>query len=278
MFLLISAFAQVGGVLLDKIVLTRRQVSQHVFVPAVFLLLFVLTLILFPFLGKVSPLIFTPYYLVIFALMILSAIVWNFFYYRGVQAEKVHEFELILMFQPLLTIVLAALFLKGEQNVHTMVAAIVAALALVAAHLNENHLQFSTGAKCLICATVFMSVELILIKILLNVLSPVALYTIRTAIIFVFFYLYYKPDLFKMSNTNTALILFSAFFGVSQMVTKFYGFEKYGVVYTSLILILSPLLVYIISTIFLHERLKLRTIISAVVILLCIVYATVLGK
>lgn len=278
MFPIIAALSQVGGILIDKIILTRRQVSQHVFVPAVFLFLFLLTLVLFPFLGKISPLIFTPYYLTIFALMFVSAIIWNFFYYRGVQAEKIHEFEMIVMFQPLLTIMLAAIFLKGEQNIHIILAAIIAAIALIVAHLKRAHLEFSNGAKCLILATVFISVELILIKIMLEVLSPVALYTIRTAIIFIFFYFYYRPDLFKMSNTNTALILFSAFFGVVQMISKFYGFEMYGVVYTSLILIVAPLLIYILSAIFLHERLKTRTVISALVILGCIVYATVLGK
>lgn len=278
MFPIISALASVGGVLIDKITLTRRQVSLRVFVPVLFLFLFFFTVLLFPFLGKISPSIFSLYYLVIFIFMITTAIIWNVYYYRGVQMEKVHEFELIVMFQPLLTIILATIFLKGEQNIPVVIASIIAALALIFSHLNKTHLEFSTGAKSLILATIFMSIELILIKIMLNVLSPVALYAIRTGILFVFFYFCYRPDVFKVCNTNAALILASALLGSLQMVAKFYGFEKFGVVYTSLILILAPLMVYILSTIFLHEKLKTRTVISAVVILGCIVYATVLGK
>ena len=278
MFPLIAALTQVGGILVDKITLTRRQVAVHVFVPVLFLFLFFFTFLLFPFLGTISPNIFTPYYLLIFVAMLVTAVIWNIFYYRGVQMEKVHEFEMIVMFQPLLTIILATIFLRGEQNIPTIIASIVAALALAAAHINKTHLEFSTGAKNLILATVFMSVELILIKIMLNVLSPVALYSIRTGILFLFFFFYFRPDIRKIANTNAALILLSAFLGAIQMVAKFYGFEKYGVVYTSLILILAPLLVYILSTIFLHERLKIRTIISVIVILVCILYATILGK
>lgn len=278
MFPLISALSQVGNILVDKITLTRRQVALHVFVPVLFLFLFFFTVLLYPFLGKISSDIFKPYYLIIFALMLASAIIWNIFYYRGAQLEKVHEFEMIVMFQPLLTILLAIIFLKGQQNIQTIIASIVAAVALIAAHLNKTHLEFSTGARSLILATIFMSAELIFIKILLNVLSPVALYAIRTAILFIFFYFYYRPDIFKIANPNAALILSSALLGSAQMVTKFYGFEKYGVVYTSLILILSPLLVYILSTIFLHERLKPRMVVSSIIILGCIVYATVLGK
>lgn len=277
MFPIIATLSQIGGILVDKIVLTRRQVSLRVFVPLLFLFLFLFSVILFPFLGTISHQIFTPYYIIIFILMIATAIIWNVFYYRGVQQEKMNEFELIIMFQPLFTIVLAAVFLRGEQSVHTIIAAVIAAIALILAHFQKKHLEFSAGAVSLILAVVFMSVELILIKVLLAVFSPVALYMVRTAIIFIFFYFYYKPDIFRVANTNVALILSSAALGVVQMVTKFYGFEKYGVVYTSLVLIAAPLLIYFLSAIFLHEKIKPRILIAALVILLCIVYATLRG-
>lgn len=278
MFPFIAAISQVGGIIVDKIALTRWQISTRVFVPVLFLFLFLLTGLLFPFLGEISNRVFEIHYLLIFLAMLLTAVIWNIFYYQGVQAEKVHEFELIVMFQPLLTIFLATVFLQGEKNFQIEIAAIVAAVFLIIAHIKKVHLEITPGGYKLILAIVFMSVELILIKILLEVFSPVALYFTRTGIIFVFFFLFYHPQTRKVANQNTALILTSAGLGVVQMVTKFYGFEKYGVVYTSLILILSPILVYIISTIFLHEKLKLRIVISAIVILSCIVYATVVAK
>jgi len=277
MFPIIAALSQVGNTFIDKIVLTRRQVSLRVFVPLLFLFLFLLCAILFPFFGTISPTIFTPYYLLIFFLMLLTAIVWNIFYYRGLQSEKVNEFELIIMFQPLFTIILATVFLRGEQSIHVVLASIVAAIALILSHIQKKHLEFSAGAINLILAVIFMSVELILIKVLLAVFSPVALYTIRTAILFIFFYFYYRPELFRVSNTNILLVLSSAALGVLQMVAKMYGFEKYGVVYTSLILIAAPLMIYFFSTLFLHEKIKPRILIAALVILICIVYATVLG-
>ena len=278
MFAFLAALSQAGGILVDKIILTRRQVEIHVFTPILFLFLFLLTSLLFPFLGKVSSELFSPYYLIIFLGMLLTAIIWNFFYYRGVRSEKIHEFELIIMAQPLLTILLATIFLKGERNIHIEIAAFIAAIALIIAHIRKKHLELSKASIGLIIAIIFMSIELILIKLLLNVFSPVALYSIRTGIIFIFFYFYFKPQMFRASNINVLLILLTSFLGVVQMVSKFYGFEQFGVIYTSLILILSPLLVYIISTIFMHEHLKARTVISALVILGCIVYATVLGR
>jgi len=278
MFAFIAALAQVGGVIVDKITLTRKQVSVHVFVPILFLFLFLSTAILYPFLGHINPDLFTLRYLLLFGAMIVTAVIWNIFYYQGVQSEKFHEFEMILMFQPLLTILLAVLVLKGERNIHIEIAAIVAAAALIISHIKKQHLEFSSGSYKLILAVVFMSVELIIIKEMLNVLSPVSLYFFRTGIIFIFFYIFYHPKVNQVVPANYSLILLTGLLGTAQMVTKFYGFDYYGVVYTSLVLILSPMLVYIVSTIFLHEKLKTRTVISALVILICIVYATLAGK
>ncbi|KKQ18289.1 MAG: hypothetical protein US94_C0027G0007 [Berkelbacteria bacterium GW2011_GWB1_38_5] len=278
MFPFIAALTQVGGILVDKITLTRRQVSVHVFVPILFLFIFLLTAVLFPFLGKISIEFFSSYYLLIFLAMLIAGVVWNFFYYQGVQAEKVYEFQLIMMLQPLLTILLATIFLKGERNLQIEIIAIVAAIFLIVSHINQAHLEITLGGYKLLLAVIFMSVELILIKILLAVLSPVALYCIRTGILFVFFVLFYRPQIKKVAKENTVLILISATLGTVQMISKFYGFEQFGVVYTSLVLILSPILVYILSIIFLHEKLKLKTVLSGIVILGCIIYATLIGK
>lgn len=277
-FPLISAISQVGGILVDKVTLTRRQVEVRVFIPILFLFLVLTTGILYPFLGKINPDFLKPTSLLLFAAMILCAIIWNFFYYRGAQLEKVHDYELIIMFQPLFTILLATIFLKGERNIHIIIASLVAAVFLIIAHIKKQHFSLTLGGWNLVGAVIFMSVELIIISQLLKVYSPVALYFVRTGILFLFFYFYYRPQVNKISNTNLWLIFASAALGTVQMVSKFYGFEAYGVVYTSLILIISPVLVYILSNIFLHERFKTRAVLSFVVILGCIIYATILGK
>lgn len=278
MFAILATLSQVGGIFVDKITLTRRQVEIRVFIPILFLFLVLTTGILYPFLGKIDPSFLELKNVLLFLGMLISALIWNIFYYRGVQAEKVHDYELIIMFQPILTILLAVLVLKGERNFPIIIASIIAAIALVIAQIKKQHFSLSNGAWNLIGAVVFMSVELIIIDLLLKVYSPVALYFIRTGILFIFFYLYFRPRINQIDKINLWLILASAALGTVQMVSKFYGFETYGLIYTSLILILSPILVYAISTIFLREKLKTRTVVSFIVILGCIVYATVLGK
>lgn len=278
MFAFISALSQTGGILIDKIALTRRRVEIRVYIPITFLFLVIFTGFLYPIFGRINLNFLKPNFLVFFLIMIICAILWNIFYYKGVQAEKVQDYELIIIFQPLLTILLAALFYPSERNIHIFVASIIASLALILAHLKKHHLEFTLGAWELVVAVVLMSVELIIVKELLRVYSPVALYFFRTGIVFSFFYFYFRPQINKIARANIMFMASSSILGTIQMISKFYGFEAYGIVYTSLILILSPILVYILSNIVLHERFRARTIISFVVILACIVYATVVGK
>jgi len=277
-FAFVAAISQAAGIIVDKVILTRRRVETRVFIPILFLFLALLTGITVPFLGHVSSDFFQLKYILFFIAMVLTTIIWNFFYYHGAQKEKVQEFELIIMFQPLMTILLAAIFVERNVNVHIFIASILASLALILAHLKKMHFELSEYSWGLVIASFFISVEIIFQKILLEVFSPASLYFWRTAIIFIFFYIYYRPHLRQVSNTNVWLIMFTSALGVAQMVTKFYGFDKFGVIYTSLVLIISPILVYILSTILLHEKIRVRMMISLLVILGCIVYATALGR
>jgi drug/metabolite transporter (DMT)-like permease len=182
------------------------------------------------------------------------------------------------MAQPLLTILLASIFLANERNFAVVVAAIIAGVALIVSRINHEHLEFNNASIGLIFAVVLMSVELILIDLLLPVLSPVALYAVRTGLIAIFFFIYYRPRLRAIADHHYGLIAATSALGVAQMVSKFYGFQEFGVVYTSLILVLAPVIVYIVSTFWLHERLKPRTLACSIVILACVLYATVMGQ
>jgi len=277
LFPLIAALTQAGGIIIDKITLTRSRVELRVFIPIVFICLFFLTAVMFPWLGWISADFLTPKYQLLFWAMIVVAIAWNFFYYKGAQAEKVHDFELIIMGQPLVTILLASIFLTNEQNWHIVIAAIVASVALIVSRIQKEHIVLTPAMWGLVAAVILMSIELILIDYLLKVLSPVSLYAFRTGIIALFFLSFYRPHLKQVSPHHYALMIASSALGVIQMVSKFYGFTEFGVIYTSLILILAPVLVYIIATIWLHEKLKIKQILAGLVILSCILYATILG-
>jgi drug/metabolite transporter (DMT)-like permease len=121
-----------------------------------------------------------------------------------------------------------------------------------------------------------MSAENIIFRELLYSYTPVALYAIRTFILACFFMAYYSPRYRQVSARHWWLIAGSAFLGVIGMVGKLYAFSEIGVIYTTLIGLLAPLLVFFASWGVFHERMRARIVVAALVILVVVSWATVL--
>lgn len=272
---IIASIGYAGGVIADKIILSKHKVPVGRFAPLLFVWLAVITAIFVPLWGKISLEHFLSYkYLLTFAALIVVATTWNIYYYRGIQKEEIHEFELIMMMSPLITIVFAEIFLPSERSWPAFIAAIIASAALISTRFRRHHLRISKTTWQTILAMVLMSGESILIKNMLAIMSPVTLYFVRTAVIAVVFMIFYRPKIFQMSKTAYGLIILSAIAGVVQMVLKFYGFQNLGVIETTMILILGPFLVYFFSASYFREKLYKRDIFAAAVVVGCILYVT----
>jgi drug/metabolite transporter (DMT)-like permease len=271
----IASLGYAGGVIVDKIVLSKFRVPVGRFVPLIFVWLAVITAIFLPLWGKINLGNFIEFRnILLFLGMILVAVVWNIYYAKGLQREDMHEFELIMMLAPLFTIIFAEIFLPRERSLPTLIAGLIASFALIITRFRRHHLKISKTTWQTILAMILMSFESILLKELLNFMSPVMLYFIRTFTIAIVFLIMYRPKLFTMSKQAFALIIISAICGVTQMVLKFYGFASLGVVETTLILVLGPFIVYFFSTFYFKEQLYKRDIFAAAVVVACILYVT----
>ncbi len=272
---IIASLGYAGGVIADKIILSKYRVPVLRFIPLLFIWLAVITAVFVPIWGEINfSELLTVKYGLLFLAMIVVAVSWNIFYYRGIQKEEVHEFELIMMLSPLITIAFAEIFLPSERSLPVFIAGLAGSLALIATRFRHHHLKITTTTWQTILAMVLMSGESIIIKNLLGVMSPVTLYFIRTSVIAVIFLVMYRPKLFAMTKEAYALTILSAVFGVIQMVLKFYGFINLGVVETTLVLVLGPFLVYFYSAFYFKEKLYRRDIFAAAVVVGCILYVT----
>lgn len=271
----LASIGYAGGVIVDKVVLSRYKIPVKRFVPLLFLWLAVLTFFLLPRFGWIDWQNFISIkYLFYFVLMLVVAITWNNYYYRGIQEETIHEFELIMMLSPITTIVLSEIFLPSERNLSVLVAGIIASLALIATRFRHHHLQYSRQTSIVLIAMLLMSAESIIIKLLLAVFSPAALYFTRTAVMAILFLIFWRPKLLEMPKKCFFYTIITAGFGVLQMVLKFYGFVKLGVAETTLLLILGPFIVYFFSSFYFKEYIKKRDIMAALVVVGAIIYVT----
>jgi len=281
---IIAAFAAVGGIIADKIILTYQKFGHRQFIIILFLFLFLLCAVLYPFFGKIDLLAFSGKYLILLLLIILIGSIYNVLYYHGIEKERISEVELITMLTPLSTIVMASIFLQTERNIHIFVAGLIACLALIFAHLRRHHLSFDNFQKGLLIYLLLYPIEAILIKNILFLYSPLALYMIRTLgiliIMSIWFFLVapalkYEPEIHfsHLKAKNYATAFFISSLAVVQMVLTYLAYSNYGIVFTTIVLTLTPVLVYAGSMLILKEKFKKRIILSAIIILLCILYA-----
>jgi len=272
---LIASIGNAGGVILNKLILSKHKVPVPRFIPTLFIWLAIITAIFLPKWGFVDwEQLLTAKYIILFALMIVVACIWNVYALRGIQKEEIHEFELIMLLSPLMTIIFAEIFLPAERDIWVFVAGIVASVALIATRFRHHHLKIGKTAWLTIMAMVLMSLESIIIKEILAVVSPVSLYFIRTTVIAIVFLILYRPKISKISKEVYAMTIISAIFGVVQMVLKFYGFINFGVIETTMVLILGPMMVYVYSYFYFKEKLYKRDIVAAIVVVAMILWVT----
>lgn len=270
---LLAVIANTGNILLDKSLLSRQRMAIHNYIPLVFVFLFFVTLLTLPWTGSINSAVATDQqYIFYFVLMILLALIWNIFYYQGLQREKIMEFEMTMLLTPLATIILATLFFPEEFNGPVFASAIIGSLALFATHLRKHHLHLDKYEIHLILAVFLMAMETMVQRELLEVYSPALLYAIRTGVLAAFFALYYKPNMHAVTNRQFNTVFLIAVMGALGMVSKFYGYQTIGITFTTLLLLLVPILSSWIDTRVNKTRVKKRTVVAFVVILMCVVY------
>lgn len=275
---LLAVLTGTGNILLDKFLLTKQKMPVADYLPLLFSFLFLTTLVTLPWSGGInSVLAIDTQYVFYFVLMVTLAILWNMFYYEGLKRERLIEFQMTLMLTPVATVILATLFFPEEFNLPVFSAAMVGSAALFFSHLRRDHFHFDKYEIHLILAVFLMALEVMVARELLNVYSPALLYTIRTAFLAGFFALYFKPSTKQTTNQQFNLVFLTAILGAASMVARLYGFQFIGITFTTLILLLVPIFSSWYDARLNKAKIKKRTIVAFVVILLSVIYAIIEG-
>ncbi len=278
---LLAALAQATSLLFAKICLTRRRISIKDYIPGLFFFLSVFSLLSLTKLGQVNFSALTHSSVLIkLALIIGAATIWNVAYYIGLSKEKVNTSEGIMILMPLATIMMAWLVEPAGFRWPVAIAGAGATSLILWAYSGRKVFQLDKYTWLLIVAVIFTAVENVLVSQVLQtgIVSPAALYTMRTLVVFTIFYLYYRPSLLKVKFINLIYIAFSALLGATMMILRFYGLRDAGVTLTALILILVPALILIAAALFLHERIKPKRLVATTLVVGLIVYATIYTK
>ncbi len=275
---IIGALALATGTIIEKTILIKRKVNIKLYQTAGFLAIVLAMLPFIYFFWKMTPEAFELKNLLIFSLVIVFSIAANLFAFYSLKWEKVTNLTPARILEPLFIILLAIGFsyIFGEQlyerNLKIIVPAIIAGVAIALPHIKRNHLILNKYFIAAIIGSFFFALELVISRLILDFYSPISFYFLRCSAIFLISFALFRP---KFSNLNTKVrfeILLIGIIWFVYRVVVYYGYLNLGVIFTTLMIMLGPIFVYLFAWKFLEEKLNWKNIISALVIVGCVLY------
>lgn len=277
---ILGALALAGGTVLEKFVLRIKKINIKLYQTASFLAIVVAILPLLYFFWKLDSQAFELKNILIFVGVIVSSVIANLFVFYSLKWEKVTNLEPARILEPLFVILLAivfSFFTQGlyEQNPKIIILAVVSAIALVFPHIKKHHIKINKYIIAGILGSFFFALELILSRLILDFYSPVTFYFLRCAAIFLISLIIFRPKFKTLDKKSSLLIFITGAIWVAYRVIVYFGYLNYGVIFTTLIIMLGPVFIYILAWKFLKEKLNWKNIISSLVIIGCVIWAMI---
>jgi drug/metabolite transporter (DMT)-like permease len=278
---ILGALALASGTILQRVILKKKKISIRTYSVLEFLAIVIAMLPLIYFFWQINSEALQLKNILIFILVVIFSILANLLTYYSVKGERVSNLEPAKILEPLFTILLAILFsvifgeVLFERNLKIILPALIAAATLVLTHLRKHHLNFNKYFLTAIAGSFFFALELVISRLILNYYSPVTFYFLRSLGILLIAWLAFRPNLKAVDKTIGLKALFTGVIWVIYRIAVYYGYLKYGIIFTTLIVMLGPIFVYSFAKIFLKEKLSWKNLVAAGIIIICILYATV---
>lgn len=279
---ILGAIALATGTIIQKKLLSLKKIGIKLYQSTEFLAIVIAMLPFIYFFWKVDSQALEFKNIFIFGLVILFSITANLFTFYSMKWEKVTNLEPAKILEPLFVIILAIFFSffidshLYERNLKVIIPALIAGAALIFSHIKKSHLNFNKYFIAAIMGSFFFALELVISRLILDFYSPITFYFIRCSTIFLISLIVFKPK-FKLLNKKSIFMFF--IIGIIWAVYRiiiYWGYTNLGVIFTTLIIMLGPIFIYLFAWKFLKEKINWKNIVASIIIIICIVYA-VLG-
>jgi drug/metabolite transporter (DMT)-like permease len=263
----------------EKRILIRKKINIKLYQTAGFLAIVIVMLPFIYFLWDVSPQALELKNILILASVVIFSIIANLFVFYSLKWEKITHIEPARLLEPLFTILLAILFgllidsTLYESNPKIIFPALLSGLALIFSHVKKHHLEFNKYFIAAILGSFFFALELVISRLILDFYSPISFYFVRCLVIFIICFIIFKPKFKKLDVKVKWTILGVGVIWVLYRVMVYYGYLNLGVIFTTLMIMLAPIFIYLFAWKFLKEKLNWRNLVAAGVIVLSVLYA-----
>ena len=277
---ILGALALGTGTILDKFNLKNKNLSIKLYQVASFL---ALVLVMFPllyFFWKLDAGAFKLKNILIFLGIIISAIIANLLIYYSEKRAKITSLEPAIILETFFVILITiffGFFIKGfsETNNRIIIPTLIALAALIFPYMKKEHLKVNKYFGAALLGSFFFALELVLSKFILDFYSPITFYFFRCLFILIISWIIFIPNFKKINKKSWIFILITGAVYVGYRVATYYGYIHYGIIITTLIMMLAPVVIYILASRFLKEKLNWKNVLSSAIILGCVVYVLV---
>ena len=275
---ILGALALATGTILQKVVLREKKINIKLYHVLEFLAIIIVMLPFVYFFWKFDAQALELKNILIFGSVILFSIIANLLLFYSVKWEKISNLEPAKILEPLFIILMAIIFSfffenLYERNLKVIIPAIIAGAALILSHIRKHHLHFNKYFLAAIAGSFFFALELVISRLILDLYSPISFYFLRSSAVFLISLALFRPNFKKVNKSVGLRILLIGLIWVIYRVIIYYGYLNIGVVFTTLLIMIAPIFIYVFAHIFLKEKIRVRNIIASLVIIACIIYA-----
>lgn len=254
LFPLVGSVSQGTSFVIDKTILSMRHISFRTHIGVGFPIYWLMMLGAF-FIFR--PTLFPStdiYHLGLIALGIGISLATNIFYYRALDADELSGIEVIDLFRSIPIIIVSSILFADERNLTLFVAGLAASIAIIWSHWRNGHLAIRRRTlPFLLWGMVTAPASAAIAKVLLAIWHPVALFLIQDAVITFFAMYLYQKEFKKITPKLLGLLILSSALSVGGWILFGLSYQQLGVVHTTLLFSLQPLIVYFASLIILKE-------------------------
>jgi len=278
----LGAFLEGVGVTLQKKILRKHKINTRNYIVYGFLAVVLVMLPFIYFFWEVHPEALDPFNVGVMAIIVAFSIIANLLVIYSLKREDVSEIEPIRLMQPLFTILLAFILsfffviYENERNVSILILSIVASVALLFAHVEKHHLKFNKYALAAMLGSFLFAFELAISKLILQHYNSVTFYFIRSLLVFLIVWFMFHPKINSIKNGTKGMIFAGGIIWVIYRLIMYYGYQTFGIVFTTMLFILAPIFIYLFAWMYLKEKVNWKQILSSVVIVVCIVIAIII--
>lgn len=256
----------------EKKVVSNKNIDVWLYVVIKFLFVVLVSLPFLYFFWNIQPEALNLVNIFVFLLIVFLSLLANYFVVYSFKGDSVNHLEPARALEPLFVIFFALIlsFFFGtelyDRNAGIFIPALIAGVALIFSHIHKGHLEFNKYFLASVLASLFFALEMSISRILLEFYSPISFYVVRCFAVSVFAFVIFRPKFSKLDNKSSGLFFIIGALLLGFRVIIYYGYVQLGVIFTTLLIMLGPVFVYIFAHFVLKERMSWKNFIASLVI------------